>query len=80
MNDVTKSIKYPQGFLNNAQVISGQNPPIDNTQGYYVITASNQYGNASALTGGNGDLNPPNAFWCKCNAPRKSRQFCVRFG
>ena len=56
INDVTKSIKYPQGFLNNTQIITGQNPPTAGTSGYYVITTSNQYGNAAALTNDYADL------------------------
>ncbi|HIH32487.1 TPA: carboxypeptidase regulatory-like domain-containing protein [Candidatus Woesearchaeota archaeon] len=51
LNDLTKSKKYPLGFLENVVIETGVNPPADDTPSYYVIKTSMDYGNASALTG-----------------------------
>src|SRR3989339_876987 len=50
MNNVTKSRKYPNGFLENVIVKTGLNPPADWTPGYYVIDTSWTYGNAVLAT------------------------------
>jgi hypothetical protein len=50
LNDVTKSVKYPNGFLYTSTVEIGLNPPADGTPGYYVVTTSDSIGNAAALT------------------------------
>jgi len=66
LNDVTKTIKYPQGFLFASEIEIGLTPPEGFTPGYYIIETSSQYGNAAALTGGTGeDLPTPYVYWCK---------------
>ena len=50
MNNVTKSRKYPNGFLENVIVKTGLSPPVENTPGYYVIDTSWTYGNAVLTT------------------------------
>jgi hypothetical protein len=67
MNDVLKGRKYSEGFLENAVIEVGTNPPAVRTLGYYVIKTSMQYGNAAALTNRYGNLvaNPPSLDYCE---------------